>query len=64
LLERLQVSEARAKADSKGLWAESGGKVESSYELKDAKELVEKYKGQGVDGGYLELKYRGCGLLN
>jgi staphylococcal nuclease domain-containing protein 1 len=50
LLERLQVSEARAKADSKGLWAESGGKIECSYDLKEAKEFVEKTKGQPVDG--------------
>jgi staphylococcal nuclease domain-containing protein 1 len=50
LLERLQVSEARAKADSKGLWAESGGKIDCSYDLKEAKEFADKSKGQSVDG--------------
>src|ERR1700753_1507542 len=50
LLERLQVSEARAKADSKGLWAESGGKIDSAYELPDPKAFLEKNKNKSIDG--------------
>lgn len=50
LLERLQVSEARAKADSKGLWAESGGKIEATYDLPDPKAFLEKNKGKSIDG--------------
>jgi staphylococcal nuclease domain-containing protein 1 len=50
LLERLQVAEARAKADSNGVWAETGGKVECSYELSDPKAFAEKNKGKSFDG--------------
>jgi staphylococcal nuclease domain-containing protein 1 len=50
LLERLQVAEARAKADSKGLWAESGGKIDATYELSDPKAFVDKHKGKALDG--------------
>jgi hypothetical protein len=44
------------------VWSESSGKIESSYELKDAKELVEKYKGQAVDGTFLRLSALVFGL--
>jgi staphylococcal nuclease domain-containing protein 1 len=50
LLEKLQASEARAKADSKGVWAESGGKIDSTYELPDPKAFLEKNKGKSLDG--------------
>jgi staphylococcal nuclease domain-containing protein 1 len=50
VLERLQVAEARAKADEKGVWAEGVGQVECSYEVQDAKSLVETHKGNPVDG--------------
>jgi staphylococcal nuclease domain-containing protein 1 len=46
----LQVAEARAKADSKGLWAESGGKIDATYELSDPKAFVDKHKGKALDG--------------
>lgn len=49
ILEKLQVVEARAKADSKGLWAETGGKIESSYELPDPKTFGEEWKGKAID---------------
>ena len=50
ILEKLQVVEARAKADSKGLWVETGGKIESSYELPDPKTFAEEWKGKAIDG--------------
>ena len=50
ILEKLQVVEARAKADSKGLWVETGGKIESSYELPDHKTFAEEWKGKAIDG--------------
>ncbi|OCK79453.1 hypothetical protein K432DRAFT_299815 [Lepidopterella palustris CBS 459.81] len=49
ILEKLQMVEARAKADSKGLWAETGGKIENSYELPDPKAFVEEWKGKPID---------------
>ncbi|KAF1838458.1 hypothetical protein BDW02DRAFT_565051 [Decorospora gaudefroyi] len=49
LLERLQVVEARARADSKGLWAESGGRINSSSELSDAQSFVDEHKGKDMD---------------
>lgn len=49
LLERLQVVEARAKADSKGLWSESGSKINSSSELSDPQKFVEDNKGKDLE---------------
>lgn len=49
LLERLQVVEARARADSKGLWAESPSKIRTANELGDAAAFVEQHKGQDLD---------------
>lgn len=42
--------EARARADSKGLWQESGGRISSSSELSDPKQFVEDNKGQDLTG--------------
>lgn len=49
LLEKLQAVEARARAESKGLWAESGGKINSISELNDAQKWVESHKGHDID---------------
>ncbi|KAH6864359.1 hypothetical protein B0T12DRAFT_452362 [Alternaria alternata] len=49
LLERLAVDEARARADSKGLWAETGGRINSSSELSDPQQFVEQNKGKDID---------------
>jgi staphylococcal nuclease domain-containing protein 1 len=49
LLERLQAVEARARADSKGMWAESGGRINSISELSDAQKWVDEHKGQDMD---------------
>ncbi|KAF2714334.1 hypothetical protein K504DRAFT_456567 [Pleomassaria siparia CBS 279.74] len=48
-LEKLQALEARAKADSKGLWQESGGRIKSTSELSDPAKFVEENKGKAVD---------------
>lgn len=50
LVEKLQVAEARAKADSKGIWSESGGRAECTYDLPDVKAFVEEHKGKSIDG--------------
>ncbi|QRC90508.1 hypothetical protein JI435_400410 [Parastagonospora nodorum SN15] len=49
LLERLQVVEARARADSKGLWAESSSRINSISELSDAQKWVDEHKGRDID---------------
>lgn len=49
LLEKLELEEAKAKADSNGLWAAGGGKVDASYEVPDPKAFVEEWKGKSVD---------------
>lgn len=54
LLEKLQVFEARAKADSKGLWQESGGRIDSVSELSDPKEFVEDNKGKDLSCMWVE----------
>ncbi|ORY04194.1 hypothetical protein BCR34DRAFT_604950 [Clohesyomyces aquaticus] len=48
-LEKLQVLEARARADSKGVWQEAGGRISSSSELSDPKTFVEDNKGKALD---------------
>ncbi|KAK7537239.1 uncharacterized protein J3D65DRAFT_624837 [Phyllosticta citribraziliensis] len=45
ILQRLEVLEARARADSKGLWAEAGGHLDTAYELPDPKTFVEQNRG-------------------
>ncbi|KZM21920.1 uncharacterized protein EKO05_0000421 [Ascochyta rabiei] len=49
LLEKLQVLEARARADSKGLWAETGGRINSSNELSNPQQFVDENKGKELD---------------
>jgi len=49
LLQTLEELESKAKAGSNGLWASSGGKIENSYEVSDAKQFSEKWKGKPID---------------
>ncbi|KAF2759052.1 hypothetical protein EJ05DRAFT_475285 [Pseudovirgaria hyperparasitica] len=51
MLEKLKVLEARAKAESRGLWAENpeAGRIDTDYELPDTKAFVEEYKGKPLD---------------
>ncbi|KAF2138961.1 uncharacterized protein K452DRAFT_275873 [Aplosporella prunicola CBS 121167] len=49
LLSKLEALEARAKADSKGLWAETGGRIETSFDLPDAQGFLSQHKGQDLD---------------
>lgn len=49
LLERLELSEAKAKAESKGVWASAGGKIENKYEIPDTKAFVEEWRGHSLD---------------
>jgi staphylococcal nuclease domain-containing protein 1 len=49
LLDKLQAVEARARAESKGLWAESPSRINSSSELSDPSRFVEEHKGQDID---------------
>jgi staphylococcal nuclease domain-containing protein 1 len=50
LVEKLQVIEARAKADSKGIWSESGGRITCFYDIPNVKEFVDEHKGKSIDG--------------
>ena len=50
LVEKLQVVEARAKVDSKGIWSESGGKITCFYDIPKVKEFVEEHRGKPIDG--------------
>ncbi|KAF2015615.1 hypothetical protein BU24DRAFT_421911 [Aaosphaeria arxii CBS 175.79] len=49
LLEKLQVLEAHARADSKGLWQETSSKISSTSELSDPKKFVDEHKGEPLD---------------
>ena len=50
LLEKLQLEEARARADSKGIWADTNGRIEVQRDLPDAKEFAEQNKGKKLEG--------------
>ena len=49
LLDKLELEEAKAKADSKGVWAASGGKLDTVYEIPDPKAFAEEWKGKSLD---------------
>ncbi|PGH19674.1 hypothetical protein AJ80_03829 [Polytolypa hystricis UAMH7299] len=49
LLDKLRDLEARARADSRGVWAPAGGNIDTSYEVADPKQLVESLKGAQMD---------------
>ncbi|KAL8945044.1 MAG: hypothetical protein Q9216_000028 [Gyalolechia sp. 2 TL-2023] len=49
LLNNLELQEAKAKTDGRGVWAGQGGVIENSYDLPDAKALVEKCHGKNLD---------------
>lgn len=49
-LEKLCALEAKARAESKGVWAETSDKIQSSYELSDPQALVDKFQDQSIDG--------------
>jgi staphylococcal nuclease domain-containing protein 1 len=48
-LEKLRTLESQAKASSKGVWATTGGKIDTSYEVPDPNALVEEFSGKKVD---------------
>lgn len=50
IVEKLQVLEARAKADSKGVWSETTSRLDTSYDLPDPKGFLESNKGKKLDG--------------
>ncbi|MCJ1270989.1 hypothetical protein MMC22_010888 [Lobaria immixta] len=48
-LEKLELEEARAKANSKGLWASEGGTIDTTYDIPDPKKFVEQWKGKALE---------------
>lgn len=49
LLEKLELEEAKAKADSKGVWGSNGGKIQTVYDIPDHKDFLEQWKGKTLD---------------
>ncbi|PGH04290.1 hypothetical protein AJ79_07137 [Helicocarpus griseus UAMH5409] len=49
LLDKLRELENRARTESKGLWAPSGGNLETAFDVADPKALVESEKGNQID---------------
>ncbi|KAL8694109.1 MAG: hypothetical protein Q9218_001162 [Villophora microphyllina] len=47
--DKLDQLEAKAKTNSKGLWAAQGGSIENSYDLPDPKTFAEQYNGKSLD---------------
>jgi staphylococcal nuclease domain-containing protein 1 len=50
LLNKYKELEAQAKSSSKGLWATSGGQLETTYDIPDFKAFVEEWKGKNMTG--------------
>ncbi|KZF22963.1 hypothetical protein L228DRAFT_210766 [Xylona heveae TC161] len=48
-LEKLRAAEAGARAQFKGVWAASGGKLDNIYEVPDPKAFVDEWKGKTID---------------
>ena len=49
LLEKLELTQAKAKANSKGLWAGNGGQLETAYELPNPQDFVDQHRGKVID---------------
>ncbi|EKG14723.1 hypothetical protein MPH_07998 [Macrophomina phaseolina MS6] len=49
IVQKLEVLEARAKADSKGIWSEATSRLETSYDLPDPKNFLDSNKGKKLD---------------
>lgn len=49
-LNELKLLEAQARADDKGLWASSGGRIDVQHDLGDSQAFLEEYKGKALDG--------------
>ncbi|KAI9884064.1 MAG: sedoheptulose-7-phosphate:D-glyceraldehyde-3- phosphate transaldolase [Watsoniomyces obsoletus] len=49
LLEKLKAVEARAKANSEGLWGSDVEVVETTYDVSKPEEFLQEWKGQSVD---------------
>ncbi|KAI9676051.1 MAG: hypothetical protein M1817_000794 [Caeruleum heppii] len=49
VLEQLRTAEAKAKAESKGLWSTSAKPVQTTNELSDADTFLERWKGKSID---------------
>ncbi|KAF2728515.1 hypothetical protein EJ04DRAFT_569467 [Polyplosphaeria fusca] len=48
-VERLQALEARARAESNGVWQDSDGRINSTSELSDPKQFVDEHKGKDIN---------------
>lgn len=49
LLEKLELQEAKARHDSKGVWGSEDGKIENTYEIPGAKSFVEEWHDKPLD---------------
>lgn len=49
LLEKLELQEAKAKHDSKGLWGVEDGRIENTYDISDPKSFAEQWQGKPLD---------------
>ena len=50
ILDELELAQARAKADSKGIWSGSNGSIDTSYEVADVKTFADENKGKKLNG--------------
>jgi staphylococcal nuclease domain-containing protein 1 len=48
-LNELRLLEAQARIDDKGVWATSGGRIDTQHELSDPDSFLEQYKGKTLD---------------
>ena len=51
MIEKLELEQAKAKAESKGLWtSDDNGQIETQYDVPDVKAFVEESKGKKLNG--------------
>ena len=56
MVEKLRALELRAKADGNGQWDANSDKIKTSYELINAQEFVQRWKGKPIEGAPLRTR--------
>ena len=50
IIDRLELAQAKARADGKGVWAgDAGGRIANTYDVQDAKAFAEQHKGRPLE---------------
>ena len=50
VIEKLRMLEAKARSDGKGVWDTEAPKIRTAYELDNAQQFTQEWKGKPIDG--------------